>query len=88
MSKVFTYDRITECAYLASTDEYEYYGDEFDYEVDDYTLRAAIIDIVADTYFGGNKTATKDFLDDFDLYDTLEEALEDEFKEYFEEEAY
>ena len=87
MSKTFTYERITECGYLSSSDEYEYYGDEFEYEVSGHEISEAIADIIADDYFGGNKKAVRNFISDFDLYDILEEALEEQLKDYFEEEA-
>lgn len=88
MSKKFTYEIITECGYIENSDEYDYWGDEFEYEVDYRDVEDAIVDIVASGYFNGDKKEIKEFLDDYDLYDYLAETLEDELHDYFEEEAF
>lgn len=88
MSKTFTYEIITECGYIENSDEYDYWGEEFEYEVDYQDLEDAIVDIIAQAgYFDGDKKEIKKFLNDFDLYDSLADILEDELHEYFEEEA-
>lgn len=88
MGKSFTYEIITECGYIENSDEYDYWGDEFEYEVDYRDLEDAIVDIIAEGYFNGDKKLIKEFLDDYDLYDYLAEGLEDELRDYFEEEAF
>ena len=88
MGKTFTYERITECGYIANSDEYDYWGDEFEYEVDYRDLEDAIVDLIAPYYLNGDKERIREFLDDFDLYDKLSEILEDELRDYFEEEAF
>lgn len=88
MGKTFKYEMITECGYIASSDEYDYWGDEFEYEVDYRDLEDAIVELVASDYLNGDKKKIKEFLDDFDLYDVLTEVLEDELHDYFEEEAF
>ena len=67
---------------------FDYWGNEFEYEVDYRDLEDAIVDIIASSYLNGDKKKIKEFLDDFDLYDVLTEVLEDELRDYFEEEAF
>ena len=88
MGKTFKYEKITEYGYIENSDEYDYWGNEFEYEVDYCDLEDAIVDIVASAYLNGDKKKIKEFLDDFDLYNYLEETLEDELRDYFEEEAF
>lgn len=91
MSKTFTYTKITHHAYLESTDEYEEFGFEFDYEVDDEDLRHALADIISVGYFDGDKKSydqVHSFIYDLDLVDTLVELYEDELRDYFEDEAF
>lgn len=91
MSKTFTYTKITQHVYLESTDEYEEFGFEFDYEVDDEDLRHALADIISTEYFDDyNKGYDKvhKFIYDLDLVDTLVESYKDELRDYFEDEAF
>lgn len=100
MSKTFTYTKITEKVYLEGTDEYEEFGEDFEYEVDDEQLLDAVVDLVFDDYFRKTelvdisnygyevrKGIRKFIEDDYDLFEKLVEDYEDRLKDYFEEEA-
>lgn len=100
MSKTFTYTKITQKVYLANTDEYEEFGDDFDYTVDDEDLLDAIVDFVFSDYFKDTelvdysdyertvKNGLKEFINDNDILDQLVENYEDELYDYFRDEAF
>lgn len=91
----FTYTKITECVYLENSDEYEEYGEEFEYEPSYYALMWAVVDCVFYEYFKSGdekfKLMQKDFIyrliEEYDLLDKIAECYEDELKEHFQEEA-
>lgn len=64
----------------------EFHDDEYEFEVSLEDLQNALYEIFAKEYNISVESA-KNIVDEFDLYDQLEECLEDEIKEYFEEEA-
>lgn len=64
-------------------------GFEFEYEVDDERLLDAICKLIDEQYFEGklNHKNFRNFVRDFDMFDTLIEGFEDELYDYFEKEA-
>ena len=64
-------------------------GFEFEYEVDDERLLDAICKLIDEQYFEGklNHKNFKNFVRDFDMFDTLIEGFEYELHDYFEQEA-
>lgn len=64
----------------------EFHEEEYEFEVSTDDLYEAIYELFADAY-DISKDSAKNIVDEFDLYDQLEELFEDEIKEYFEEEA-
>lgn len=100
MSKTFTYTKITGRTYCGYSDEYEYDGVEFDYEVDKDQLLDEVVNLVFDDYFSKNedisgfvgrtvsiKEGIRKFIEDYDLLDALVDDYEDWLKEIFEDEA-
>ena len=99
MGKEFTYEKVISVRHDYDLDETVEGTEEFTYEADWKDVHNAIIDIVygnnfrkmlATTHSEKNviKSCIKEFIEDHDLYDILEENLEEELKEYFEEEAF
>lgn len=64
----------------------EFHENEYEFEVSLEDLQNALYEIFSDVY-GIPLESAKSIVDEFDLYDQLEECFEDEIKEYFEEEA-
>ena len=100
MSKTFTYTKITQQAYLERTDEWEEFGEEFEYTVDDSELLDVVADFVCNEYFDLVKKKAKEngthtdlllgimrFIGDHDLLDELVHEYEEELKDYFEDKA-
>lgn len=96
----FSYTKITKQVYLENTDEYEDFGDEFEYEPSDEDLIEAITDCIYDDYLREKtelslntsfvmieKEFIERFITDFDLVDKLTDIYENELKEWFEQEA-
>lgn len=96
----FNYTKINKRIYLEATDEYEEFGDDFEYEPSDDDLLYAVADCIYDEYLRGKSelslnvnfvTVTKDFIcqfiSDFDLLDELAEIYENELWSIFEDEA-
>lgn len=100
----FTYTRTTEVAYLNGSDEYEEYGEDFEYEPKYEDIMDALSDIIFYNYFTGKDNHYADdiayrtimvrkirsFLIDYseDIYDIMCENYYEDLKEYFEEEAF
>lgn len=100
MNKTFTYTKIDKVVYDEERDDYEEYGVEFEYEVDNTQLLDEVVDLVFDDYFSKNddisgyvgrtvsvKDGIKKFIKDYDLLDKLVDDYEDILKEIFEQEA-
>lgn len=100
MSKTFTYTKITQRVYLDYSDEWEEFGEEFEYTVEDSELLDVVADFVCDEYFDLVKKKAKEngthtdlllgimkFIGDHDLLDKLVEKYEQGLKDYFEDEA-
>ena len=92
MSKMFTYTKVYAEYYDRKRDKTEYYGHEFEYEVDDAELIEAVISFIIEDYFEGKATKNlelglKYFIKDFGLLDELVEGYEDGLKDIFEQEA-
>jgi hypothetical protein len=93
MSKKFTYTKITGHYYCKHSDDWEKYGVDFDYEVDNYKLLPKVVDLVFKDYFGecnekeAVKTALANFIDEHDLVETLADNYEDTLKEMFKDSA-
>ena len=92
MSKIFTYTKVYAKYYDRKRDDYEEYGCEFDYEVDNKDLLEVVIALIIDDYFEGVATkeltlGLKHLIEEFDLLDELVEGYEDSLKEVFEQEA-
>lgn len=93
MSKTFTYTKITSRYYDEKRDDYEEYGFEFDYEVDDNDLLDAVVDLLIGDYFDNMDVVNnvrqklRCMIRDFDMLDEFADAYEDSLKEMFEEEA-
>lgn len=78
----------------SSLNQYSDYTDEefsetieYDYKVDFDDLKKALIDIFFKIYKISRNTA-ENIISDLDLYEILEDAFEDELKDYFEDKAY
>ena len=99
MSKTFTYTKIVKECYLENSDEFEYEGIDFDYEIEDSDLIDAVSFLVYQDYFNSGELSCevryvdkvnkgiRQFIEDNDLLEELVERYEDELKEYFEEDA-
>ena len=99
MGKVFTYTKITSGGYLESSDEWEEWGDDFDYEVDWPEIRDKEADILFREYFSkipglqdkslknSIRKALEEIIADYDLEELFCEAHEEEIKDSFEREA-
>lgn len=60
-------------------------SDEFEYEADD------VYEVIEECFrkeFGTNLIQTREIIDEFGLWDELEDKYEDQIKEYYEDEAY
>lgn len=100
MSKKFVYTDVNERVYLEGTDEYEDFGEEFEYEVEDEELLKKIINIVYRDYFyypgiedhpdyiSAVKHGLKDFIRDNDNLDELVDDYENELRDLFMDEAF
>ena len=62
----------------------EFHEDKYEFEVSLEDLQNALYEMFSDVY-GIPLESAKSIVDEFDLYDQLEECFEDEIKEYFEE---
>ena len=86
--KTFTYTRITDQAYLEYSDEYEEFGDEFDYDASDAEMIPLIARYLYTDYYADIPTVNfKDMYDnlvkmieDLDLVDTLSDVYYDNLK--------
>ena len=93
MSKTFTYTKVLTRAYDSKRDDYEEYGCEFDYEVDNEDLLDAVVDLLIEEYFesidvtNNVRQKLRCMITDFDMLDEFADAYEDSLKEMFEEEA-
>lgn len=93
MTKKFTYYKIRNEIYNESTDEIEYFGEEFDYEVDSKSLMDALADVLYELHFSfckdekQGKKAIMQFIMESDTFEQLCETYEEDLKDYFEEEA-
>ena len=87
--KKFTYTKITGHYYCQYSDEWEEDGIEFDYEVEEYDLADAIVQLLqADGYFENVEIDDlKEFILNFGLVDKLADEYESELKEMFKQEA-
>lgn len=98
MSKTFTYEATVECEYNAIRDEYEFYSEEFDYEVDDCDLLDAVVGFIYEDYFMDTplcandkyelavKKGLQEMIDNSDL-DYWVDCYEDALRTFFEEDA-
>jgi hypothetical protein len=97
----FTYTKITERVYLESSDEYEEFGEDFEYEPEEEDLQEAVIDLLFDFYFKKEvidtfsvtqviaiKKALKNFTDDNDNWEEMYRDFKDDLKSMFEQEAF
>lgn len=99
MQKTLIYTRPTEECYLDYSDEYEIYGEEFEYTVYEDDLLRAVVDLVfrdnfTNTPLYGNadygfyaREGIKEFIITCGLLEELVDYYDDEFKEYFEDDA-
>lgn len=87
--KKFTYTKITGHYYCQYSDEWEEDGIEFDYEVEEYDLADAIVQLLQeDGYFENVEIDDlKEFILNFGLVDKLADEYESELKEMFKQEA-
>ena len=87
--KKFTYTKITGHYYCQYSDEWEEDGVEFDYEVEEYDLADAIVQLLQeDGYFENVEIDDlKEFILNFGLVDKLADEYESELKEMFKQEA-
>lgn len=97
---IITYTKIKEEGYLSYTDEWEMYGDDFDYEPDWEDEVNALANLIYDSYFsnlqfdGSQKLKIVNAIEDFvrdsgrETIKELEEAYYDDLKEWFEDEAF
>ena len=91
--KKFTYTKITGHYYCQYSDEWEEYGCEFDYEVDNEDLFDAVVDLLIEDYFesidvtNNVRQKLRCMITDFDMLDEFADAYEDSLREMFEEEA-
>lgn len=85
----FYYTKITEVAYLDGSDEYEYDGEDFEYEVDSEQIAKEVAELVNRDYFkcGDNSKAIELFISDCDILEEVAEMYYDELREIFREEA-
>ncbi len=99
MSRIYTYFIPSGREhYSEATDENFCDEVEYDYVVTDSEIKSAIGDILFDTYFSKCKldkeqrtlvkSALSSLLDDYELNDLLEDSLNDDLKDYFEEDAF
>lgn len=88
---IFIYSKTVASGYCEATDEYDEEDVEFEYEVDEERVENAIINIVYDECFSECDDTVKkgiyDFINSYDLWDSLKEILEDALHDYFESEA-
>ena len=100
MSKIFRYTKIYSSAYLSDSDEFEEYGDEFEYEPSEEELKRELVDLLYYEYFSKEdidgftenqeeaiKKALKNFTDDNDNWEDLYDAYEESLMSIFEEDA-
>ena len=94
--KTFTYTKITDRAYLEYSDEYEEFGDEFDYDASDDEMIPLIARYLYEDYYADISTVQfKDIYDnlvkmieDLDLIDKLSDDYYDRLKEDLEDRAH
>ena len=92
---ILTYTMPTSSGYLSSSDEYDDFGEDYDYDVSDDDLREALSELLYKTYFGtlpdnvsgAVKKAISRLILDNDLEDMLCEHFTDEIKDYFKDKA-
>ena len=70
--KTFTYTRITDQAYLEYSDEYEEFGDEFDYDASDDEMIPLIARYLYTDYYADIPNVNFK-----DIYDNLVKMIED-----------
>lgn len=91
MAYTFKYTKITGQYYLSYSDELEYDGVDFEYEVEDDKLLPVLVDIIYADYFDSFgerlKESIANFIKDADLIDTIADYYQDALKEYFESDA-
>ena len=100
MSKKFIYTDVNERVYLEGTDEYEDFGEDFEYIVEDEELLKKIVNIVYRDYFSdlgiedrpdyvaAVKRGLKDFIEDNNNLDELADDYEDELRDLFMDDAF
>lgn len=94
--KTFTYTKITDQVYLEYSDEYEEYGDDFDYDASADEMIPLIARYLYEDYYADIPTVNfKDMYDnlvtmieDLDLIDKLSDDYYDRLKEDLEDKAY
>ena len=94
MSKKFTYTKITGVGEVCGS--LEEYGEDFEYEVEDYKLLEAVADFVLKDFFYNVeceeekvlKYSISKFIKDNDLLDNLVDNYEEDLKYYFEDDAF
>lgn len=86
---IFDYTRVTDVVYLSGSDEYEEFGDGFQYEVDDERICKAVAKLASERYFGTDKYAwaIKIFIEDCEILEKVADFFYEELKELFEAEA-
>jgi hypothetical protein len=98
--KTFTYTKITGHYYCHYSDDWEEYGVEFDYGVEDEELLPILVDLIVGDYFENteiyeNGEQVKEFIEESlsrlieenDLIGKLADSYEDTLKEIFYDEA-
>ena len=98
MTKKFIFTKVLKSYYDSSLQEYAEDTESIEYEVSRENLENAIIDIVFTRYFKillkqkklhieNIKCLIKKFIDGHDLYNQLIDDLEEDIKDFFEEEV-
>ena len=87
---------VTHDYYNRALDEYEDYGYDFEYEVDEKEVLPLIAVLFAKKYFKDEYKANpdkitehlKDFIEDTEILDSIWDYFEDEVKDFFANDAY
>jgi hypothetical protein len=64
----------------------DFHDEEYEFEVSREDLEEAIFEIFSEEY-GVSLESAKNIVEEFDLYDQMEEYFEDQIKDYFEDQA-
>ena len=92
---ILTYTMPTSSGYLSSSDEYDDFGEDYDYEISDDDLREALSELLYELYFltlpdnvsASVKKAIGRLILDNDLEGKLCEQFADKIKDYFKNKA-